>query len=68
MCLFFKQLREARDLLLFKSDRLLDKSAKGQSATTDSLGAVMEGAFEAAKKFMALIIEIFGAIKTYIQQ
>jgi filamentous hemagglutinin family protein len=27
MCLFFKQLREARDLLLFKSDRLLGKTA-----------------------------------------
>jgi hypothetical protein len=26
MCLFFKQLREARDLLLFKSDRLLGHS------------------------------------------
>jgi hypothetical protein len=26
MCLFFKQLREARDLLLFKSDRLLETS------------------------------------------
>jgi hypothetical protein len=44
----------------------LDKKARGGVATTDSLGAIIEGTIEAAKVFLSFAIEVFSALRVYL--
>lgn len=45
----------------------LDKAARNEAGSKDTIGNIVEGAIEMAKKFFSLISDVFNALKTYMQ-